>query len=319
MGELRKLKDKKTLKGGWKKKFFFLSAFFIFSLSCIIFSSLVLNEVRSVFIQTHFWWLSLLSGAVFIACFLLSAFFIFYEKESLIKTSLSLYLLILFCLVFVYVLQITGFFTVFNDVEKLQEYLKQVGAWMPIAYIALQFLQVVILPIPGIVSTAAGVAIFGALLTAIYSTIGILSGSFLAFYIGRKWGNKAVSWMIGEETLDKWQKKLKGKDNLFLTLMFLLPLFPDDVLCFIAGLSTMSNVYFTIMIIITRIISIFATCFSVDFIPLNTWWGITLWAVFFVGVILVFVLLYKRMDKIQAWIKRKRKARIKNSIKKEKK
>ena len=313
------MSDKKALKSGWKKKFFFLSAFFIFSLTCIVFSSLVLNEMQYAFVKTHFWWLSLLAGGVIIAFFLVSAWFIFSEKESLVKTSLSVYLLLSFCLIFIYVLQITGFFAVFNDVEKLQAYLKKVGAWMPIAYMALQFLQVVILPIPGIVSTAAGVAIFGPLLTAIYSTIGILSGSFLAFYIGRKWGNKAVSWMIGEETLYKWQKKLKGKDNLFLTLMFLLPLFPDDVLCFIAGLSTMSNGYFAIMITLTRIISIFATCFSVDFIPLNTWWGITLWAVFFAAVILAFVLLYKNMDRVQAWLKGKRRSNGKKSAKKQKK
>ena len=125
--------------------------------------------------------------------------------------------------------------------------------------------------------------------------------------------------MIGEETLYKWQKKLKGKDNLFLTLMFLLPLFPDDVLCFVAGLSTMSNGYFAIMITLTRIISIFATCFSVDFIPLNTWWGITLWAVFFAAVILAFVLLYKNMDRVQAWLKGKRKSNGKKVGKKAKK
>ena len=313
------MSDKKAVKSGWKKKFFFLSAFFIFSLTCIIFCSLVLNKIQHPFFKTHFWWLSLLAGGIFIAFFLISAWFIFREKESLVKTSLSVYLLLSFCLIFIYVLQVTGFFAVFNDVEQLQAYLKKVGAWMPIAYIALQFLQVVILPIPGIVSTAAGVAIFGALLTAIYSTIGILSGSFLAFYIGRKWGNKAVSWMIGEETLDKWQKKLKGKDNLFLTLMFLLPLFPDDVLCFVAGLSTMSNGYFAVMIVLTRIISIFATCFSVDFIPLNTWWGITLWVVFFALVIFGFILLYKNMDKIQVWLKAKKKAFGKKFKKKQKK
>ena len=174
---------------------------------------------------------------------------------------------------------------------------------MPITYILLQFLQVVILPIPGIVSTAAGVAIFGPLLTSIYSVTGILLGSFLAFYIGRKWGNKTVAWIIGEETLEKWQKKLKGKDNLFLTMMFLLPLFPDDILCFIAGLSTMSNRYFSIMIICTRVISIFATCYSVDLIPINTWWGITIWVVFFAVIIFAFIFIYKNMDKIQKWLK----------------
>lgn len=300
------MKKQKEQKGGWKKKIFFLSAFFILSLACIIFTALVLDNIRNPFIQNNFWWLSLLAGGIYILSFIFSAYFLFREKENFTKAALSVYLFLLFCLLLVFILQITGFFSVFNDVEKLQEYLKKAGIWMPITYIVLQFLQVVILPIPGIVSTAAGVAIFGPLLTSIYSVIGILLGSFLAFYIGRKWGNKTVAWMIGEETLDKWQKKLKGKDNLFLTMMFLLPLFPDDILCFVAGLSTMSNGYFSIMIICTRVISIFATCYSVELIPINTWWGITIWTVLFAVIIFAFIFIYKNMDKMQKWLKKRK-------------
>lgn len=310
------MNDKKGQNSGWKKKIFFLSAFFIFALGSMVLSILVLYQIKHPFIKTNGWWIALLIGVLFVILFVLSALAVFKDKENLVKTALSIYLLLVFCLAFVYVLQLTGFFAVFNDTEKLQAYLKRAGAWMPIVYIVLQFLQVVILPIPGIVSTAAGVAIFGPLMTSIYSTIGILAGSFLAFYIGRRWGYKAVSWIVGEEVLNKWQNKLKGKDNLFLTLMFLLPLFPDDILCFIAGLSTMSNVYFAIMITCARIIGIFTTCFSVDFIPINTWWGAALWLTFFIVVIVIFSLLYKNMDKIQRWLKIKRQKRNIKSKKK---
>ena len=298
------MKQQKEKKCGWKKKIFFLSAFFILSLLCIIFTALVLNKIQKPFIKDNFWWISFVLGGVYIAVFAFSAYFLYKDKENLIKTTISIYLFALFFLVLVFVLQVTGFFTVFNDVEKLREYLEKAGAWMPITYIILQALQVIILPIPGIISTAAGVAIFGAFLTAVYSIIGILVGSFVAFYIGRKWGNKAVAWIIGADTLEKWQKKLKGKDNLFLTLMLVLPLFPDDILCFVAGLSTMSNQYFAVMIICTRVISIFATCYSVDLIPLNTWWGIAIWIAFFAAVIFAFIFIYKNMDKIQKRLKK---------------
>ena len=110
------------------------------------------------------------------------------------------------------------------------------------------------MPIPSVVSTLAGVALFGAFKTIVYSLIGIILGSITAFFIGRKLGNKAVSWMIGQEELNKWQKRLKGKDNFILTVMFLLPMFHDDVLCFIAGLSSLSNKYFFIMIVLSRMV-----------------------------------------------------------------
>ena len=100
------------------------------------------------------------------------------------------------------------------------------------------------------------------------------------------------------------QKKLKKKDNVVLTLAFLLPFFPDDVLCFLAGLSSMSTRYFLTVIFIARVLGITGTCYSIDFIPFTTWWGIAIWACFFLIIVLAFVIAYKKMDVIQKWLKR---------------
>ena len=216
----------------------------------------------------------------------------------------SVYFFTLFCLVLVFIFQKTGFFDLVKSSEGLQEYLEKAGIWMPILYIALQFLQVIILPSPGIVSTMAGVTLFGPFKTLIYGMIGILLGSLTAFFIGRKLGNKAVEWIVGKETLKKWQKKLKGKDNLALTMMFLFPLFPDDVLCFFAGLSSMSNRYFITMITITRFIGIAGTCYSFNFIPWDRWWGLGIWAILLIGIVLIFIFVYKNMDKVQAFLQK---------------
>jgi uncharacterized membrane protein YdjX (TVP38/TMEM64 family) len=198
-----------------------------------------------------------------------------------------------------FIFQKTGFFEIVKNEQALQEYLEKKGVWMPVFYVALQYLQVVILPIPSIVSTLAGVAVFGVFKTIVYSLIGVVLGSWSAFYIGRKFGNKAVAWMIGMETLKKWQNRLKGKDNFLLTFMFLLPVFPDDVLCFMAGLSSMRTLYFIIMIMISRVLSVSATCYSMEILPLNTWWGFSVWCVIFALFIIAFAFAYKNLDKIQ--------------------
>jgi uncharacterized membrane protein YdjX (TVP38/TMEM64 family) len=213
-------------------------------------------------------------------------------------------------------MQKSGFFSVVESPEKFAEYLEKSGRWMPIAYIVLQFLQVLILPIPSFVSTMAGVALFGALPTLLYSYCAIVPASIIAFFFGRKLGRKAVSWMIGESTLVKWQNKLKGKDNLILTTMFLLPLFPDDILCFVAGLSSMSNKYFLGMILICRLINLCGTTFSIDFIPFTTWWGILLWVLLGIVFTLLFIYIYKRTDKIETLFKALFK-KDKNSAKKD--
>lgn len=199
----------------------------------------------------------------------------------------------------------TGFLEIFEDSERYKEYLEKAGVWMPVVYIILQYLQVIILPIPGFVSTVAGVALFGPLKAMLCSLVGVILGSLTAFVIGRKLGYKAVAWMVGKDDLDKWQKKIKGKDNFILTAMFILPLFPDDILCFVAGLSSMSWQYFVVMIVISRLIGIAGTCYSVNFIPFNTWWGILIWGILIAALVVAFVFLYKNMDAINNWFNKK--------------
>ena len=125
--------------------------------------------------------------------------------------------------------------------------------------------------------------------------------------------------MVGKETLDKWLKKVKGKDKLFLSAMFLLPVFPDDILCFVAGISSMSVWYFFAIILISRVLAIFTTSYSITLIPLNTWWGLLTWGILIALVIILFVFLYKKSDAILAWFEKKfhRETRVEEKVEKD--
>ena len=287
-----------------RTRLIYLTTFWVLSAFCIIFEVLCikLTTIPLIAARRELWVTILTTATIFL--FLLSVFFIFADKPFMVKMLLSGNVFVAVVLAVLFILQKTKFFLIVQNAESFENFMKRAGGWMPIAYIVVQFLQVVVLPIPGIVSTLAGVALFGAFKTAVFSLIGIWIGSVLAFYIGRKFGKKAVSWLIGAETLEKWQTKLKGKDNLVLTVMFLLPLFPDDILCFVAGLSTMSAKFFLIMMTICRIIAVFSTCYSLDFIPLNAPWGIAVWALLILTLIGVFLFVYKNLNKIDAWFKR---------------
>lgn len=210
----------------------------------------------------------------------------------------------IFALIF-YGICATGIIQRLNSIDALREYISSFGSVAVIIFIVFSYLQVVILPVPGSVTVAAGVALFGALPCAFYSFIGIVLGSVTAFAIGRLIGYKAVCWIVGKDDLDKWLEKIKGKDYLILSLMFLLPMFPDDVLCFISGLSSMTWPYFLVMIAITRLISCFTVAYSFDLIPFTTWWGILIWVMLAALVVLAFYLVLKYSDKIDAFIKSK--------------
>ncbi len=248
-----------------------------------------------------------LAGGSALNLALLTVDFVFYflRKELVYKACITAYVTVLVFFAIAYLLLATGFLEVFRDEESLQNYLERSGKWMSALFTTLQFLQVVILPIPSTVTVVAGAALFGPLWGSIYSLIGIVVGSLVAFLIGRIAGSKVVAWLVGQETLDKWLAKIKGKDKLLLTAMFLLPVFPDDVLCFVAGLSSMSVWYFLAVIAISRVLAIFTTSYSITLIPFNTWWGILVWIVIFLCVAALLVVLYKKSDAILGWFEKK--------------
>ena len=180
---------------------------------CIVFEVLCIKSFKAEFVEKNQpWILALVCGLTIVYC-LLAILFSVKGKTTVYRVLFSGYLLIIFFLVLLYILQKTGFLEIFEDSERYKEYLEKAGVWMPVVYIILQYLQVIILPIPGFVSTVAGVALFGPLKAMLCSLVGVILGSLTAFVIGRKLGYKAVAWMVGKDDLDKWQKKIKGKDN----------------------------------------------------------------------------------------------------------
>ena len=275
---------------------------------CGVFAYVCLTYYTQGFIAEHFLLLFILAEIVIFTAFIAGIIFIVKSKKQLFltlyKALLGVLVLIALILFVLFILQKTGFLSLINDPERYKEYLSTTGAWMPFVYVLIQYLQVVVLPIPSVVTTVAGVVLFGPFLAAIYSFLGIVFGSITAFFVGRKLGVKAAAWTVGEETLRRWQEKLKGKDNFILTAMLFLPMFPDDVLCFVAGLSSMSNAYFIIIIILARAVGVFGTCYSFNFIPFNTWWGICVWVAIIAAIILLFLIVYKNTDKINSWIEK---------------
>ena len=221
------------------------------------------------------------------------------DKEFVYKLFLCIIILITISVVSLFFIKKTGFFDRIKSVEDFREYISSFGSWTIVVFIACQFLQVVVLPIPSFITIGAGVLLFGAFLGATFSCVGIILGSILAFFIGRIFGYNIVKWLIGEKALDKALIAIDGKDKVVFTFMFLFPFFPDDVLCFVAGITKMSSAFFVGMIIIVRILCIFLSSYSLNnsLIPYDTWWGILLWGLFLAITITLAFVLYKKTGK----------------------
>ena len=228
------------------------------------------------------------------------------EQETIYKSCLSAIFLVIFFASVLWVAEITDFISILQSHARFEQFLQTAGIYVPLVYIFIQILQVLFLPIPGAISVVAGLQFFGVFTTAVYSLAGLLIGSILAFFIGRKWGNKGAGWLVGEDVLERWKEKMKGKDNLLLTAMFLLPFFPDDILCFVAGVSSMSTRYFVWMVFVARSISVFSTCYAIRLIPLTTWWGVLIWGMLFAFMVTAFIHVYKKMEKVNDYFSRRR-------------
>lgn len=146
----------------------------------------------------------------------------------------------------------------FQDPKKLQSFMKGKGIFAPAIFIFIQIIQVVIPIIPGGVSTAAGVLMFGPLWGFIYNYLGIVLGSLILFFLGRHYGRAFVVHFVSQEMHNKYLSKLENQKrwDTFFALMIFFPFAPDDVLVLISSLTEMTYKKFTWIILLGKPASI---------------------------------------------------------------
>lgn len=290
------------------KRILSISAISMVGLVGVVFAVLYVDTFKTGFWFDYSVLVKSISVSLISIITILTIVFLETKKEFIYKLFLLTIAIVAIALVGLYLLSITGFYQKISSVEQLREYISSFGSFAIVLFIIIQFSQVVFLPIPSFITVGAGVLLFGPLKGALFSCVGIITGSLVAYFIGRVFGYKVAKWLVGEDSLKKGLKLVKGKDVALLTFMFLFPFFPDDVLCFVAGLTTMTPIYFMVMIVVVRIITVFATSYSMNnsIIPYDTWWGILLWILFFILTGLLTWFIYKKGDKIEEYFKNKK-------------
>ena len=146
---------------------------------------------------------------------------------------------------------------IFSTLDTLQSFLLQFGIWTPLAFFLLQLLQIIIAPIPGGTVGLVGGAPFGTIGGFLISAAGTLAGSIIVFLLSKRFGRPFVIRFVSSELIEKYDQIKESKLNTVLFLIFLFPLFPDDMLCFIAGLSPMPVKTFILIVMLARTPSVF--------------------------------------------------------------
>lgn len=225
------------------------------------------------------------------------------KKKKFLRIFVVIFALAFFLTIGWVVLKLTGLWEQLNSAEKLQQLILSMGFWGRSTFVFLQFLQVTFIPIPSPVLIAAGSLIYGPIEASILSFAGILLGSSVAFFLGRTFGKKLVVYMVGKESCKKWTAFF-NKCKYTFVLMMLLPFFPDDILCLVAGLTNMSWGFFIATQFIARPIGILSVSYFAggQIIPYHGW-GLLVWGTIILVSGLALYLSNKYSEKIESFIK----------------
>ena len=144
--------------------------------------------------------------------------------------------------------------------HQLKGVIRSFGPYSPLAYILLQILQVIIAPIPGGAIEFIGGYLFGAKAGFFYSMIGLTLGSWLAFSLARIFEKLAVEKFVSPRTIKKFDYLIGHEGVIISFLLFLIPGFPKDALCYLLGLTPMHTGIFLIISTIGRIPGTLMAC-----------------------------------------------------------
>lgn len=145
----------------------------------------------------------------------------------------------LFLAGFIYLLYSHGLIDYFTDRQRLLNFINEHRANAAFIFIGLQALQVIVAPVPGEASGFVGGMFFGTGWGILYSTIGLTLGSLIAFLLARFAGRPLVEMVVKAETIKRYDYVMKHKGLFLAFLMFLIPGFPKDILCYLLGLGHM--------------------------------------------------------------------------------
>ena len=123
--------------------------------------------------------------------------------------------------------------------EEIQAFISRFGVLAPFVFMIVQFLQVILAPIPGEATGFIGGYLFGTLKGFVLSSIALALGSWVNFLIGRFLGRRYVRKLIPRDKLKRFDTFIRRQGVLVLLIFFIFPGFPKDYLCLFLGLTAL--------------------------------------------------------------------------------
>jgi len=198
--------------------------------------------------------------------------------------------------------ELDDFEGIYSNSDQLSKFLQSLGPYSPAVFVLFQIFQVVAAPFPGELTGVAGGYVYGEMLGFLLSTLGLIIGSWIAFELASILGRPFVERFVRQEVLHKFDFLTTNTGAMICFLLFLIPGFPKDYLCYLLGLSRMKLSTFLIVTIVGRIPGTYLLSMQGAKFRSEEYYE---FVIIVVASTLLPLLAYLYRDKIYRWIKRR--------------
>jgi uncharacterized membrane protein YdjX (TVP38/TMEM64 family) len=129
----------------------------------------------------------------------------------------------------------------FGDREAVTASMNQLGFWGPFVLVILFVLQVFLAFIPGQALMVACGYLYGFWGGFLISWLSLVVGGEIAFVLARGHGRTFAEKWISPAILAHWDRTADGQGIIFYSLALVMPLVPNDAMCYVAGLSRITH------------------------------------------------------------------------------
>lgn len=154
----------------------------------------------------------------------------------------------------------SGFFEAAGSLEELRDYMARCTPYTQLVFFLLQLASVILAPIPSNLTAMAGAALLGPRTAFLLTVSAVLAGSMLVFGLARVLGRPFADRLVRGRLPARYLELIRRKRDVFLALVFLLPFFPDDLICILAGLTDIRPLRFLLVAALTRPWGLLAAC-----------------------------------------------------------
>ena len=139
-----------------------------------------------------------------------------------------------------------------SDQNAVSASMNQIGILGPVVLFILFVLQVFLAFIPGHALMVASGFLYGFWGGFLLSWLSLVAGGELAFVLARRYGRSFANKWISANILARWDGGAQGAGIVFFTISLVMPLMPNDAMCYIAGLGKIAHRRFSVANLLGR-------------------------------------------------------------------